>query len=178
MRRPIIAIAAVTGAMALGGSAMAVSGETPLGAPFKADHDDQQAQFSKELAAKLGNGLTADQVTRALEQVHADSRAAEQEKLAKALAASLGVSADQVSSALRKADDEAGDRPYDLNAVLADGLGKSKSEVEKALDAYHEDSGPDVAPPPPGGPVMAPIPCDAPPPEEVAAAAEVARSRR
>jgi AraC-like DNA-binding protein len=145
MRRPI-AVAAAAGALAVAGTAMAASGSGPIGTLFRADHADQQAQFSKDLASKLGNGVTADQVSKALDQVHQDRESRERADLAKGLASKLNVSQSNVESALQKAENQArrgfqrGQPPRDdFAATLAKDLGKSESDVRKAFRAVQQD---------------------------------------
>jgi hypothetical protein len=145
MRRPI-AVAAAAGALAVAGTAMAATKGGPIGTLFRADHADRQAQFSKDLASKLGNGVTGDQVSKALDQVRQDREAQERADLAKGLASKLGVSQSDVESALQKAETQArrgfqrGQPPKDdFAATLAKELGKKESDVRNAFRSLQQD---------------------------------------
>jgi AraC-like DNA-binding protein len=144
-RRPI-AIAAAACVLAIGGAAIATAKGGPLGTFFKADQGDRQAQFSKDLATKLGNGVTADQVSKALDEVRTEHQSEMRADLAKGLAGKLDVSQSDVESALRKADDQArrgfrrGQPPrVDFIATVAKELNKSESDVQKAFRDVQKD---------------------------------------
>jgi AraC-like DNA-binding protein len=146
MRRRPIAIAAMACVLAIGGAAIATAKGGPLGTFFRADHNDRQAEFSKDLASKLGNGVTADQVSKALDQVQKDHQSEMRADLAKGLAAKLDVSQGDVENALQKADTQArkgfqrGQPPrVDFIATIAKELNKSESDVRTAFRDVQKD---------------------------------------
>jgi hypothetical protein len=146
MRRRPIAIAATAGVLAIGGTAMAAAKGGPLGTFFRADRDEHQAEFSKDLASKLGHGVTGDDVNKALDQLRSEQQTEQRTDFAKALAAKLGVSQDAVEKALTKAQDQMKqsfqrrERPKDdLVATLAKELDKSQADVRKALREVSQD---------------------------------------
>jgi hypothetical protein len=148
MRTRTLAVGAVTGALAIGGTAVAAGGGGgPLGF-IRGDRDQNDAQLAKDLAGKL-HGPSASEIQKALGEVR-DERMAERRKAeAAAIAAELdGVSADQVDKALQKLEANRGTQrpgpPRDfrrgmrrdpLAAGLAKELGKSTAEVRKAIQA-------------------------------------------
>jgi len=143
MKRPV-AIAAAVGTLAAAGTA--VAGPGPLGDVFGEDREERRQEFARDLASKL-DGVSAEQVERALREVHEERRAEHRREMARALAAELdGVSAREVEQALEKAHEqtrqsfEEGDRPrrVDRDAfveTLARELDKSEAEVRNALRA-------------------------------------------
>jgi hypothetical protein len=146
MRRRPIAIAATAGVLAIGGTAMAAAKGGPLGTFFRADRDEHQAEFSKDLASKLGHGVTGDDVSKAMDQLRSEQQTEQRSDFAKALAAKLGVSQDAVEKALTKAQDQMKqsfqrrERPKDdLVATLAKELDKSQADVRKALREVSQD---------------------------------------
>ncbi len=111
--------------------------------------DQQDARLAKDLASKL-NGVSADQVQKALGQVRDERMAKRRNEEASAIAAELdGVSTSDVEKALAKleAKHERSDRPGDRGsfprrprgdgfaAGLASELHKSTADVQKALQA-------------------------------------------
>jgi hypothetical protein len=146
MRRRPIAIAATAGVLAIGGTAMAAAKGGPLGTFFRADRDEHQAEFSNDLASKLGHGVTGGDVNKALDQLRSEHQTEQRSDFAKALAAKLDVSQDAVEKALAKAQDQMRqsfqrrERPKDdLVATLAKELDKSQSDVRKALREVAQD---------------------------------------
>jgi hypothetical protein len=148
MRTRTLAIGAVTGALAVGGTAVAAGGN---GGPFgfiRGDRDQNDAQLAKDLAAKL-HGPSAGQIQKALGEVRDERMAERRKQEAAAIAAELdGVSADQVDKALQKleakrATQRPGPPPRNfrrlrrdpLAADLAKELGKSTADVRKAIQA-------------------------------------------
>jgi hypothetical protein len=140
MRRPL-AIAAVAGGLVIaGGTAIAAAGG-PLGGVFGGDERD--AELARELASRL-DGVSAEQVERALEDLRRDKLAEHRKAEARALAAELdGVSAEDAERALEKAQAQLmrgrdrGEWPRrgEFLATLAKELGKSEREVRQALRA-------------------------------------------
>jgi hypothetical protein len=135
-----IAIAAVIGALALGGTAVAAGGP---GGMFGADHEQELAA---DLAEQL-KGVNANQVEDALETVAEEQQAEQRAGMAEGIAAELGgVSADRVENALAeheermKAAVESGERPGrdSLVATLASGLDRSENEIRAALESSRE----------------------------------------
>jgi DNA-binding MarR family transcriptional regulator len=146
MRRRPIAIAATAGVLAIGGTAMAAAKGGPLGTFFRADRDEHQAEFSNDLAGKLGHGVTGDDVNKALDQLRSEHQTEERTDLAKALASKLDVSQADVEKALAKAEQQARqafqrrERPKgDFTATLAKELDKSESDVRKAFREVQQD---------------------------------------
>jgi hypothetical protein len=144
MRRPI-AVAAAAGALAVGGTAIAAPGDGPLGGLFRGDEKDRQAEFARDLASKL-DGVSAAQVQKALGEVRRERQTEARTDLAKALAAKLDVSTDDVEKALQKGEDQArrsfqrGERPRaTFVETLAKELDKSESDVRKAFRAIQRD---------------------------------------
>ena len=148
MRRPI-AIAAAAGTLLAGGTAIAATGPGPLD-PVFGDRQDHEAELAKELASRL-DGVSADEVEKALDDIHSDKRAEHRKEQAEALAKHLdGVSAAEVEKALEKVERKAfserrsggrGLRVHrvDLVEQLAKELGKSESEIRKAVRAAHKE---------------------------------------
>src|SRR5215210_3507581 len=142
MRRRTLAIAAAAGALAVGGSAMALADGGPLGGMLGGDEKD--AQLAKDLASKL-DGVSAGQVQKALSEVRRERRSERRAELAGELAAQLdGVSQADVEKALARLEAKLekpranGDwrpRRGGFAADLAKELGKPTSEVRKALRA-------------------------------------------
>lgn len=146
MQRRPIAVAAAAGALAIGGTAIAAPNGGPIGPLFGADRDEAEAEFSRDLASKLGNGVTPEQVEKALDEVRSDRESEMRTELAKALSAKLDASVDDVEKALAKAENQAkqsfrrGERPRgDFVETLANELDKSESDVRSALEAVHRD---------------------------------------
>jgi hypothetical protein len=149
MRSQTLAVGAVAGALAIGGTAMAAAGgDGPLGF-IKGDRDRQDAQLAKDLASKL-NGPSADQIQKALGQVRDERMAKRRKQEAAAIAAELdGVSTGDVDKALQKLEAKrersgppSGRDPRRFRmrrdgfaADLAKELGKSTASVRKALQA-------------------------------------------
>jgi hypothetical protein len=139
MRPNKIAIAAVAGVLAAGGTAVAAGAGGFVGG----NPEQRDAELAKDLASKL-NGVSASEVQRALGQVRDERRARHRHEEAAAIAAELtGVSAGDVEKALAKLE---ADRPRGRGfrprrdgfaADLAKELGKSRAEVRKALRAAH-----------------------------------------
>jgi hypothetical protein len=137
MRRFVIA--ASVGALAVGGTAIAAPGDGPLGL-LGGDPEERRAEFARDLASKL-EGVNANEVERALEQVQQERRAEHRAELARDLAAQLeGVSAEEAEQALDKAQEQLRQsrgedfRPRDnFIETLARELDKSEDQIEKAL---------------------------------------------
>jgi hypothetical protein len=147
MRRPI-AIAAALGTLLAGGTAIAAGGR-PFDRVFGADGRDGDAQLAKELASRL-DGVSADQVQRALDDLRHDKRAEFRRQQAEDLAKHLdGVSVAEAEKALAKVESglrakaekgrERGLHRVDFVAELAKALGKSESDVRKALQAAQKE---------------------------------------
>src|SRR4051812_14704630 len=102
MRSRTLAVGALAGALAVGGTAVAASaGGGPLGF-IKGDRGQQDAQLAKDLAAKL-NGPSADQIQKALGAVRDERQAKRRKAEATAIAAELdGVSTGDVDKALHR----------------------------------------------------------------------------
>jgi hypothetical protein len=153
MRQRTIAIAAVVGAVAVGGTALAAGGGGLIGG----DRDQKDAQLAKDLAAKL-HGVSPSEVQTALGQVRDQRQAERRKQEAAAIAAELdGVSQADVEKALAKLEAKhersestergAGKpgfgprrrgfgRPGNgFAAALAKELGKKPADVRKALQA-------------------------------------------
>lgn len=135
-----IAIAAVVGALALGGTAVAAAGP---GGVFGSDH---KQELAADLAEQL-DGVNANQVENALDAVAEERRAEHRAQMAEGIAGELdGVSADQVEDALAKHEEqmraafESGERPDgdSLVTTLADELDRSEDEISAALEASRE----------------------------------------
>jgi hypothetical protein len=143
MRRPI-AIAATAGALAVGGTAIAAPGGGPFGL-LGGSPEEHETEFARDIASKL-DGVSADQVERALEQVREERHAERQAELARALASELdGVSADEIERALDKAHQrmeqefKQGEPPERdvFVETLAQELDKSEDQIREALQAAH-----------------------------------------
>jgi hypothetical protein len=169
MSRGKIAVLVAAGALATTGTALAASGGGPLGEAVGGGQDE----FAKDLAGELG--VSRSKVENALQDVAAKQRSEQTRAFAASLAAQLdGVSADQIVEILdeqqQKLEEEMksgpppapkrGERPdpqdSPLVAALAEGLGKSRSEIAAALEAAgkaaasaHRGEMP-AGPPPPG----------------------------
>ena len=149
MSRGKIAALVTAGALAMTGTALAASGGGPVAGVFGGDG---KQQFAKDLAGELG--LSESRVEEALQSVAEQQRSEQTRAFAESLAAQLdGVSVDEIVSILdeqqQKLEEEmksgpppapkAGERPdpadSPLVAALAEGLGKSKSEIAAALEA-------------------------------------------
>jgi hypothetical protein len=152
-------IGAAVAATALGGAGVALGdsstkpvGEAdvamagPGGPPmvFAAGPD---GSFAEDLAAELGDGVTAEQVERALEAVREKNMSEHRRELAEAISSELdGVSVEQIEGALAVADErmreafESGELPSAdvFTETLADELGLSEDEVADALAAARE----------------------------------------
>jgi hypothetical protein len=141
MRRPI-AIAAAVGTLLAGGTAVAAGGR-PF---FGPDNKDRDAELAKELAQRL-DGVSADQIQKALDDLRHDKRAEFRKQQAEDLAKHLdGVSVADVEKALAKVEGdmrpklrERGRHRVDLIAALAKELGKSESDVRKAFQAAQKE---------------------------------------
>lgn len=145
--KTFIAAALAACALVIGGTAIATAagGGGPFG--IGGDREAQEAELAKDLASKLGNGVSADQVKTALGEVRTERHAARRKEHAEALAAELdGVSAAKIEAALEKlhANVErsfrAGKRPArrDMAAALGKEIGKSAAEVRRAMRAAHQ----------------------------------------
>ena len=146
MSHRTIAIAAVVGALAVGGTALAAGGAGPFGG----DRDHNDAQLAKDLASKL-HGVSPSEVQSAIGQVRDERRAERRKQQTAAIAAELdGVSQSDVEKALGKLEakherSERSERPGarpgfgkrrdGFAADLAKELGKSPADVRKALRA-------------------------------------------
>ncbi len=118
-----------------------------LGGPGKAAGGGKLSdQFASELAGHL-DGVSADEVSKALEQVAADHEQERRAAMAKALSAQLdGVSEQDVSAALEQADQKMRDAldsgkppaPGTFEKTLADELGVSEDDVTAAMRAAAE----------------------------------------
>jgi hypothetical protein len=148
MRTRTLAVGAVAGALAVGGTAVAAAGDGgPLGF-MRGDRDQNEAQLAKDLAAKL-HGPSAAEIQKALGDVRDERMAKRRKAEAAAIAAELdGVSTDQVDKAIQKleAKREHSGPPKDFGrgrrlhrdgmaANLAKELGKKTADVRKALQA-------------------------------------------
>jgi hypothetical protein len=148
MRTRTLAVGAVAGALAVGGTAVAAAGDGgPLGF-IRADRDRTDAQLAKDLAAKL-HGPSAAEIQKALGEVRDERMAQHRKQEADAIAAELdGVSSAQVAKALEKLEGKFERirprkdfgrgtrlRRHDFAADLAKELGKSTADVRKALRA-------------------------------------------
>src|SRR5918999_927519 len=107
MRRPI-AIAATAGALAVGGTAIAAPGGGPFGL-LGGSPEEHETEFARDIASKL-DGVSADQVERALEQVHQrmeqefkQGEPPERDVFVETLAQELDKSEDQIREALQAA---------------------------------------------------------------------------
>jgi hypothetical protein len=105
--------------------------------------DDGSDDFAQELADHL-DGVGADEISAALDEIADEHEADRRAEMADALAGQLdGVSADDVAAALQTAEDkmhaafEDGGMPDPglFTQTLADELGLSEAEVTKALQA-------------------------------------------
>jgi len=144
--RKRIALGAAIAVLAIGGTAVAApGGGGPLGL-FGADREEGKAELARDLAGKLGGGVSAAEVRKALDQVHEERHAERRSAQAKALAAELdGVSVAQVEAALKKAHDQfeqdrtAGTRPERgaYLATLAKELGQTEAQLRTAHRAAH-----------------------------------------
>ena len=144
MRRPI-AIAAAAGTLLVGGTAIAATGAGPIDPVF----GDRDQELAEELSQRL-DGVSADQVEKALDDIRSDKRAEHRKQQAQALAKQLdGVSAAEVDKALEKIEGKAfsergSDRRgfrarLDFGEQLAKELGKSESDVRKAVRAANKE---------------------------------------
>lgn len=141
-----VATAAAAAALTTGGVALA-SGGGPTGDVLGIG-DDPQQEFASDLAAELGGGITAGEVSDALEAVREDHEAEHRAALAAALAAQLeDISAKQIEAALTKQEEtmrkafESGEEPPEPGSFfesLAADLGVSVDELEDAFAATHE----------------------------------------
>lgn len=140
--RAKIATAAVAGALAVAGTAVAAGGG-PFGGPLGGD---RQEQLAEDLAGEL-DGVNPNEVSEALQSVAEQKRAEHRAEIAAGIAAQLdGVDADAVEAALSKHSEqvqavlEAGERPEmgSLATTLAEELGKSEDEISTALEAARE----------------------------------------
>jgi hypothetical protein len=126
MRGRSIAAAATVGALALGGTAIAVADG---GGPFGGDPEVREGKFAGELASKL-DGVSKGEVRRALGQIRAEHHAELRRKMASALAAELDVSRSDAEAALEKAEQRG---PRDFLGTLARELDKTRGEVRRAF---------------------------------------------
>jgi hypothetical protein len=148
MRKPI-AIAAASATLLAGGTAIAATGNHPLERVF----GDRDAELADELAQRL-DGVSADEIESALEDIRDDKQAERRKQQAAALAKHLdGVSAEEAEKALERVEARLfAERPrdrrdfprrgfhrVDLVAELAKELGKSEREVRKAFRAAHRE---------------------------------------
>ncbi len=148
MSRGKVAVLVAAGALATTGTALAASGGGPAGDVYGGGQDE----FAKDLAGELG--VSQSKVETALQDVADQQQAERTRDFAGSLAAQLdGVSVDDIVSILDeqqqklseemksgppaapKADQRANPEDGPLVAALAEGLGKSKSEIAAALDA-------------------------------------------
>jgi hypothetical protein len=129
MRRRSIAAAATLGALALGGTAIAAAdGGGPF---FGGDPREHEAELASDLAEKL-DGVSAEEVRRALRQVREERHAEHRNELAAAFAEELGVRRADVAAALEKAEEQG---PRDFLGTLAEELDKSRAEIREAFAA-------------------------------------------
>jgi hypothetical protein len=146
MRRTL-AIATATVAVLAGGTAIAAAGGHPVDRLF----GDRDKDLAEELAQRL-DGVSAEEVERALDDIRGDKLAEHRKLEAEALAKHLdGVSAAEVEKALekvqreffseRRRDGRPGFRFHrvDLVAELAKELGVKQSELRKAFRAAHRE---------------------------------------
>jgi hypothetical protein len=147
MRKPI-AIAAASATLLAGGTAIAATGGHPLERVF----GDRDAELADELAQRL-DGVSADEVEKALEDIRSDKHDERRKAKAAALAKHLdGVSTAEAERALEKVEAQLfAERPregrgfrrgfhrVDLVAELAKELGKSEREVRRAFRAAHKE---------------------------------------
>ena len=143
MRRPL-AIAAAAGTLLVGGTAIAATGGHPIDRVF----GDRDQELAEELAQRL-DGVSADEVEKALDDIRGDKLAEHRKREAAALAKHLdGVSAAEVEKALAKVQKDAFSEPprhgrrfhrVDLVEQLAKELGKSEADVRKAFRAAHRE---------------------------------------
>ncbi len=170
MNRGQIAALVTAGALATTGTALAASGRGPVSGLVGGGQDHELA---KDLAGKLG--ISSDKVENALQAVAAQQRSEQTHAFAENLAAQLDVvSVDDIVSILdeqqQKLEEQmksgpppapkGGERPNPedspLVAALAEGLGKTKSEIAAALEAdgkvdRNRGGPPPLGMPPPGG---------------------------
>ena len=149
MRRGQIAALVTAGALAMTGTALAASDGAPVKDILGGGHDQE---FAKDLAGELG--VSQSKVENALQSVAEQQRSEQTRAFAESLAAQLdGVSVDDVVAILdqqqQKLEEQMksgpppapkqGARPdpedSPLVAALAEGLGKSRSEIADALGA-------------------------------------------
>jgi hypothetical protein len=148
MKRGRIAAVVTVAALATTGTALAASGGGPVKDIFGGD--EPQQQFAQDLAGQLG--VSESKVQNALENVEEQQRSEQTLAFAQSLAAQLdGTSVDDIVKVLddqqQKLEQQmkSGNPPSQaerpgggedpLVSALADGLGKSKSEIQDALDA-------------------------------------------
>ena len=145
MRRRI-AVAGAVAAVAVGGTAIAAPGDGPIGGLLGEEPGERRAELAHDLAAKL-DGVSAQEVERALDQVHRERGAEHRHEMARALAAKLdGVSVEQAERALERSHErlrrgfERGRLPQQRPLeTLARELGKSEQEVQRAFEAIHRE---------------------------------------
>ena len=138
MKKPI-AIAAAVIALGAAGTAIAAPGGGVLGG----DREEGKAEFASDLAQRL-DGVNANQVEKGLEEVHAEREAEMLNQRAEGLASQLdGVSVEQAKSAMESVHEtlkSEGTKPdrEQVTELLADELGVSAEEIQKAHQAEHE----------------------------------------
>lgn len=147
--RKTIAIAAATITLLAGGTAIAAAGGHPIERVF----GDRDAELADDLAQRL-DGVSADEVEKALGDIRDDKQAERRKEQAAALAKHLdGVSVEEAEKALEKVEARLfAERPrggrdiprrgfhrVDLVAELAKELSKSESDVRKAFRAAHKE---------------------------------------
>lgn len=138
MKKPV-AIAATVIALGAAGTAIAAPG----GGVFGGDPEERQAEFAGDLARHL-DGVDANQVEQGLEEIQAEREAEMLNQQAEGLAGQLdGVSVDQAKSALESVHqslEKSGTRPdpEQVDKLLADELGVSTDEIQKAHQAEQE----------------------------------------
>ncbi len=164
MKRGQIAALVTAGALATGGTALAATGAGPVVGLIGGGGDQQ---FAKDLASKLG--VSQSKVENALQDVAQQRQSEQTRAFAESLAAQLdGVSVDEIVAILdeqqQKLEEQmksgpppapkGGEKPKledsPLVAALAEGLGKSKSEIAAALEAAGKAEPGRGGPPPPG----------------------------
>ena len=168
MRKPIIGAAAAA-TLALGGTAVAASGDPEEPVSVGLFSGNPEREFAQDLAEELGGEVSAEQVEDALEAVHESRMAEHRAQMGEQIAGHLdGVSAEAVAEALAVVDERMaaafadGEPPEPglFAQVLAEELGVGEAEITAALEAVREDQLGDVpglhleegAPAPLGGP--------------------------
>jgi len=149
-----IAIAAVVGALALGGTAVAAGGPGGMFGP------DRQEGLAADLAEQL-DGVNANEVGNALDAVAEEKRAEHRTRMAEGIAAELdGVNADQVADALAKHEEQTQaealerlDEAVENGDVTEEQADEIRERIESGEGPGHGPGGPGHGGPGgPGGP--------------------------